>query len=184
MNRLRLFGRALFLLLFTQCVSCKVKDPFPAPAPSANPIDQLPPATQTGRRTFGCLVNSQAWTPAGNPFGAPLFTADYHDRNLYVTADRATGANGVTSHQRLQFEIDSLDGPGVFRLNNATSRTAEWSDRESSCLFTTAPAQPATVTITRLDPVNRVVAGTFSFTLATPGCGQVVVTDGRFDALF
>lgn len=178
------FYPALFLLIFTQCVSCKVKDPFPTPAPSINPIDQLPPATQTGQRTFGCLVNGQAWTPAGNPFGAPLFTADYHNRNLYLTADRAVITNGITSKQRIQFEIDSLDRPGAFILKNATSRTAELSDSEKSCLFTTAATQPATVIITRLDPVNRVVSGTFSFTLATPSCGQVIVTDGRFDSLF
>ena len=31
-----------------------------------NPVDQLPPATQTGANTFGCLVNRQVWLPKGN----------------------------------------------------------------------------------------------------------------------
>jgi hypothetical protein len=28
-----------------------------------SPVDQLPPATQTGANTFGCLINGQAFTP-------------------------------------------------------------------------------------------------------------------------
>lgn len=48
------------LLLLTQCSKCK-NDPTPA-----DPASQLPPATQTGRNTFGCLVDGQAWTPNGN----------------------------------------------------------------------------------------------------------------------
>lgn len=37
---------------------CKKHDP--------DPVDQLPPATQTGANTFGCLLNGQLWTPSGN----------------------------------------------------------------------------------------------------------------------
>ena len=40
---------------------CKKKEPGPAPTPES----LLPPATQTGANTFGCLLNGQLWTPAG-----------------------------------------------------------------------------------------------------------------------
>jgi hypothetical protein len=45
--------KKIFLLLITSFAlwSCD-KDDKPS-----NPIDQLPPATQTGAGTFGCLVN-------------------------------------------------------------------------------------------------------------------------------
>ena len=46
------------LLVLSQC---KKKDPGPAPTPES----LLPPATQTGANTFGCLLNGQPWTPAG-----------------------------------------------------------------------------------------------------------------------
>ncbi|MFD2786908.1 hypothetical protein [Hymenobacter rubripertinctus] len=36
---------------------CKKKDP--------DPLSQLPPATQTGANTFGCLIDGKAWTPKG-----------------------------------------------------------------------------------------------------------------------
>jgi hypothetical protein len=31
---------------------------------NTNPVDRLPPATQTGAGTFGCLINGQVFTPA------------------------------------------------------------------------------------------------------------------------
>lgn len=30
-----------------------------------DPIDQLPPETQTGANTFGCLVNGEVFKPGG-----------------------------------------------------------------------------------------------------------------------
>lgn len=50
----------LALVLLTQCSECK-NDPTPR-----DPADQLPPATQTGANTFGCLVNGQPYTPSGS----------------------------------------------------------------------------------------------------------------------
>ncbi len=38
-----------------------------------------------------------------------------------------------------------------------------------------------TLTITRLDLQAGVVAGTFSFLLAKPGCDTLRITQGRFD---
>ena len=64
----------LALLLLTQCSKSNTDDPAPV---APNPVDALPPATQTGQRTFGCLLNGKAWTPAGNPFGGPLLSAAY-----------------------------------------------------------------------------------------------------------
>ncbi|WP_418602421.1 hypothetical protein [Hwangdonia sp.] len=46
--------KLLFVLSLTLSLSCCNKDDNPR-----NPIDQLPPATQTGENTFGCLVNGE-----------------------------------------------------------------------------------------------------------------------------
>jgi hypothetical protein len=46
---------ALALSLLTQCKKADL-----------DPASQLPPATQTGAGTFGCLLNGQPWTPSGN----------------------------------------------------------------------------------------------------------------------
>ncbi|MGI4835349.1 MAG: hypothetical protein ACRYFK_18000 [Janthinobacterium lividum] len=47
---------------------CRKNDP--------DPLSQLPPATQHGAGTFGCLLNGQPWTPAGYD-GRPNFILTY-----------------------------------------------------------------------------------------------------------
>lgn len=37
------------------------------------------------------------------------------------------------------------------------------------------------LTVTRLDLTQGIIAGTFEFTLAKPGCDTIRVTSGRFD---
>ena len=172
----------LCLATLTQCSKCKQADP--TPQPPTTQLDLLPPETQTGQRTFGCLVNGQAWTPAGSPLGGPLFSSGYSNQTLYLTANRAVIVDGANITQRIQIQIDNISLKGAYLLDNATSRSAEFSERERQCFFITGAAHPATVEITRLDLVNRIVSGRFAFTLETPGCGKVIVTDGRFDSRF
>ncbi len=58
---MRLPPTPLLLAALLGLSQCKHKNPGPA-----KPEDQLPPATQTGAHTFGCLLNGQPWTPSGN----------------------------------------------------------------------------------------------------------------------
>lgn len=51
----------LFLsLILLSTSSCKDDDDTPT-----NPVDQLPPATQTGENTFGCLLDGEVFIPSG-----------------------------------------------------------------------------------------------------------------------
>ena len=179
-----LFYPVLFLLIFTQCVSCKVKDPFPASIPSTNPVDQLPLATQTGQRTLGCLVNGQAWTPAGSPLGGPLLSTVYLNGRLGISANRITVVNGTNSFQRIGFSIENIQTAGTYTLTDSLTRVGSYEDFDTSCKFYTSTSQTGTLVITKLDPVARIASGRFSFTLEKPGCGKVAVTDGRFDVPF
>lgn len=45
---------SIFFFLAAGCIKHK-----------SNPIDQLPPATQTGSNTLGFLLNGEPWTPKG-----------------------------------------------------------------------------------------------------------------------
>jgi hypothetical protein len=95
---------ALFFILTAS--KCK-KDPV------SNPIDQLPPATQTGANTFGCLVNGQAFTPGGSSLSGPDLAATYqylipgtpagYVFNVFGVDKRNTG--NITS---VGFEFDSV----------------------------------------------------------------------------
>jgi hypothetical protein len=46
------------------------------------PIDQLPPATQTGENTVGCLVNGEAFLPNGTNLGGPVLSC-FYQRNQH-----------------------------------------------------------------------------------------------------
>ncbi|HYG02766.1 MAG TPA: hypothetical protein VD927_09985 [Chryseosolibacter sp.] len=48
----------ILLALLTACDGCKLDDPQPA---HKTELEKLPPATQEGKNTFGCLVNGKAW---------------------------------------------------------------------------------------------------------------------------
>lgn len=77
-----------------------------------------------------------------------------------------------------------MGSPGKYIISGRTTEFVNYDNVTNKCSFYADAAYPATVEITHFDPVARIVSGTFFFTLTTPGCGQVAVTDGRFDSLF
>ena len=171
----------LALLLLTQCSKCKTDDPAPV---APNPVDALPPATQTGQRTFGCLLNGQPWNLAGNPFGGPLLTSEYYNGRLIIVARGATSVNGVVKGGIIEIDIDDIVSAGNYTISVNDSTFVNYQSFTPNCQYYTGPLHPAVVEITRLDLVNRIVAGRFSFALDASGCGRVVVTEGRFDSRF
>lgn len=90
--------------------------------------------------------------------------------------------NRVISGDIIQANIDDISSTGKYILTKKDTSSVSY--RTSTCLYLTDATHPATVEITRLDLVNRVVSGRFAFTLETPGCDKVVVSEGRFDSLF
>jgi len=173
---------SLAVALLTQCAGCKTKDPFPK-LPPTDSLSQLPAETQTGQRTFGCLVNGQAWTVAGSPLGGPLLAAQYYDRHLSISMVGLT-ADKNSSGGVIQIGIDKITAPGTYILSRRDTSYVSYDDAKANCLYRTDVPRPATVEITRLDPVARIVSGRFTFTLETPNCSKITVTDGRFDCRF
>ena len=168
---------ALLLAALLGLSQCKKKaDPAPA--------DQLPPATQTGANTLGCLVNGQPWTPQGNA-GTSNYTL-YYDRfyrggNFGVNTYRLS--EGFA--QYIIFGGDSIAAIGAYSLSRAP-RTVFFSDsrKPAACQDYSGQAGQyarGTLIITRLDLQAGVVSGTFAFTLYKPGCDSIRVTQGRFD---
>jgi hypothetical protein len=172
----------LFALVLLAPGGCKIKDP--TPNPPKDPLSQLPPETQTGQRSFGCLVNGQAWTPAGSPFGGPLISCSYMNARLAVVVSRSGNFDGISTFQRISLVLDKVNQSGSYVANDSINRVAEYEDFNNSCMLTTTTAQAGTIELTKLDPVNRIASGRFSFTLEKPGCGKIVVTNGRFDSRF
>lgn len=169
---------ALLLAALLGLSQCKKNTPAPAE-------EQLPPATQTGANTLGCLVNGQPWTPQGNDGSA----------NYSVVYDQAYGASldlrtyryqqkPTNNYQYMIITAGGLKGPRSYDLRNTTNTRVSFKDRLTGCDLASddqGTYHKGTLTITRLDLQAGIISGTFDFVLAKPGCDTVRVTQGRFD---
>ena len=168
---------ALLLAALLGLSQCKKNNPAPE--------EQLPPATQTGANTMGCLVNGQPWTPQGND-GYSNYSISY-DQNPYGVFDASAyryQQEPTNNYQYLILFARELRGPQSYDLRDLINTRVSWKDRLTGCDFNSDDAgtyHKGTLTITRLDLQAGIIAGTFDFVLAKPGCDTVRITQGRFD---
>lgn len=79
----------LLVIPLALLLGCKKTSPAPA--------DQLPPATQTGANTFGCLLNGQVWTPQGyngTSNYSVSYDPNYRKGTLSISTYRYVGGGG------------------------------------------------------------------------------------------
>ena len=152
----------------------------------------LPPATEVGRNTIGCLINDQVWkVDAGDASLASSPVKAWYTPGLSLDVE-ATHAGGVYGDSQLRLHLDGLNlHPGTYDLDQGTRLKFE--DYESE--FGDEYAAGGTigggaVTLTKVQavaatgnsPAYTIVAGTFSFTAVSPYTGAVVhLTNGLFD---
>lgn len=152
--------------------------------------EQLPPATQTGANTFGCLVNGKVFVPKGydgtgrpNPHiqfdydlnGQPYLSIE---TNLFVNSNSQGGVLLV---------FRNLNSIRYYSTDNDLRFTVGWPDVLSMCggqTIDTTVKSWGGGRITKLDIPNRIIAGTFDFKYKTIQCDTVRITDGRFDIKF
>lgn len=160
-------------------------------------LDQLPPATQIGANTMGCLVNGKLWLPDTRDNGSiPRLKAIYVDfwnngNQLLMTFYRQKHPD----NQTLEIFIKDFHGVGKY-IMDSTSRIigipgssgplknyCNFSDNNSKTDYLTNGFFLGQVSITFYDPVNKVILGSFSFKAQNLNgtLDSVVVTDGRFD---
>jgi Family of unknown function (DUF6252) len=154
-------------------------------------IEELPPATETGANTFGAKVNGELWVPQG--FGS-IPANNLLESILFPNGDlRIKAQNFSSSPTETEFNIvvKGVTAPGTYLLNSNTSHptlSAGYGYYIKRKLtpedeWITSSTVTGSVTITKVDVINRIVSGTFQFNAAsiyTPS--QILsVTDGRFD---
>ena len=175
-----------FLLLATSFIlissSCKKNK-------SDNPIDQLPPETQTGTNTFACLIDGKVFIPKGNPLGGPIKKASYQFLNggFYFGISGIDKSNpedvtdagiradsvilGVGSFSLSKYGTKGFLGGGV-GFNKILQLRVDYFTNE---------IQVGQLTIKKFDTINQIVAGTFWFD-AKNSSGQIIqIREGRFD---
>lgn len=171
-----------FLVLLIIISSCKNDDDSNTPT---NPIDQLPPATQTGANTAGALVNGEAFLP-NNGSVIPL-NLDYINQQ-----DFALGIGNETNNDLYSLLISRQDTQlqenVTYILNTGfgdNSSRAEYvinvTPPPSPMYYSTTTSVTGELTITHHDFNNAILSGTFWFDAINSEGDIVEVRSGRFD---
>ncbi|TDN37642.1 hypothetical protein E4631_01905 [Hymenobacter sp. UV11] len=180
---MRLLPTPLLLAALLSLSQCKKSDSGPA-----KPEDQLPPATQTGAGTFGCLLNGQPWTPSGydgKPNFITTYDSGYAGGNLAIRVYRLIPSAGT--NQYFLISSTSVNKTGVYNFDNNGPAGAYYNSgingncQEYGYYIKSNFSMDGQLTVTRLDQKAGIIAGTFNFKLYQPGCDTIKATQGRFD---
>jgi len=172
---------AITVLLVFNCCNKKDDD-----APT-NPIDQLPPATQNGANTAGCLVDGEAFLPNRNStIPLRLFYLDGETFSLVISNEINNTSHKVLIFlENVQIEVDK-----VYQLNT------EFDDNENNqsgeyTIASTSPPSPnyystnsniiGEIVFTSHDFDRAILSGNFWFDAINSEGSIVEVREGRFD---
>jgi hypothetical protein len=184
----------IFIILCVFLSSCKRDD--------SDIVFSLPEKTQSGKNTFGFLLNSLVWTNYGTP--CDLSGCNENVRAIYFRSDgdisisvsriifnnnQRTTSEGFYISMKTKFggerTYNTVSGDTIYvSLNNNLSTPID-------SPYITSPLNPKfQVRITKLDTINKILSGEFSGTLfkrnlfngvATSLTDSINIKEGRFD---
>ena len=144
------------MLTIVQCKKSKTID------------DQLPPETQTGANTFGCLINGKVFIPKGtNGTGTPnpkvSFELGLNGLPLFYIVVNRLNVNRVSEGEVLvAFQNISVNSQHIYPNNFSFS--VGWPQHIGTCAtkaFDTTIKLSGKGKLTRYDTVNKIISGTF-----------------------
>lgn len=153
-----------------------------------NPVDELPPETQTGANTFGCLVDGKVFIPKGNPLAGPVKKAQYQ----LVNGRQGFGVSGSYSDGNISKLVGIIGDSvkvtiGTFGLTSLSAGKFRggYSYGDLTIIppiqYETNEINLGELTITKFDTINQIVSGRFWFDAKNTN-GQIVqIRSGRFD---
>ncbi|RYY96556.1 MAG: hypothetical protein EOO11_13170 [Chitinophagaceae bacterium] len=156
-------------------------------------IEELPVPTQSGANTFGASINGVLWAPQG--FGimptAPLLEASFGSgANSYYINARNFSKSPTETEFEIYLQNVTKEGTYYFNTNTQirpgqTGSYAYFVERRSTPKYQwiTNSTHTGSVTITKLDIANHIIAGTFAFEAEdmSGDAAPIQVTEGRFD---
>jgi hypothetical protein len=180
-----------FFIIASLIIVCLSASKCKKDKPPVDPVSQLPPETQTGANTFGCLVDGKVFLPKGAPFGGPILQCAYQyldngsSKGFYfqLSASHRYSTQNIKS---IALGTENLKlKEGAFVLEDA------FQDGKAFGLFSesgkgnyTQKYLPGLLTITKFDEINQIVSGTFWFSVVVSPGDTIQITDGRFDMQF
>ncbi len=173
----------LLILLFTTFIAaCKKSNTV------EDELAKLPAATQVGKNTFGCLVNGKAWV-AQRDDCAP-FVCDPPFKMLYVGANG--GGVSIESkninrdlNEAIVLSVDSTSFYNYFDIEHFSRNHMNFAFFRNynfiSAFDSNSVYSNGEIKFSKIDLSNRIISGTFKFTLYKIGWDTIKVTNGRFD---
>ncbi|WP_426431528.1 hypothetical protein ACPX19_03570 [Winogradskyella sp. HB-48] len=162
---------SLFILSLLSTTSCNNDDD----NGSNDPIDQLPPPTQTGENTIGYLFN-----------GIPVSITNSSEIGaFYQQLQLQIGADFDDDNESLSISL-LANGPLIIDteyslINN--SFVVYWGD-SVNCFYDIDDTYQGSMIITYFDDINYIISGTFEFSTVTDDCEIINITEGRFDVQY
>jgi hypothetical protein len=158
--------------------------------PEKTELEKLPPITQTGAKTFGCLVNGVAFIPDNGC--SYLCTPAFKPRYDNLSGGLFTISSVLTTigyDKSINIGIDSCTSIGVyyFDIYNIHKRFG-YNDYKNSAncitLFNLDLGISLTgfLEITKFNLYDNIISGKFEFNIHKTGCELIKITNGRFDA--
>ena len=179
----------LCLATLTQCSKCKKDDPQPGPEAAV----ALPPETQTGAGTFGCLVNGQIFVC----LYPTLRKGDWMSPTRFSlgTGINLNGQRDAQSVTLISIINGQLQNNQTFLLVSAATpfpiftpginQFVSSASGDKRCYYSGNYIKTGQVELVKFDPFARIAAGRFAFKLYEPGgCDTLRITQGRFDVKF
>lgn len=174
----------LLLLLTTFTLTCCEKDDNNKPKTE---LEKLPPATQIGANTAGCLVDGKAFISKGYFPGGTGLTCNYIDGEDF-TLSIAENINGkIRSVFIASYNQNLHDNIGTsFQLNenSANSKFGEYiiyNTDSTQDSYSTTSTVIGELKITNHNFNQAILSGTFWFNAVNSNGEKVEVREGRFD---
>ncbi|TRX39398.1 hypothetical protein [Flavobacterium restrictum] len=184
--------KLLFLFAtITLLISCNKDDD-----KSTNPIDQLPPATQTGANTAGCLVDGKAFLPKGTGLGGPVLSCFYYQSQTgyrfglsinYKTFDFiksiqfSTNTIQLIENKTYNLTAESKDINNNYYISNFGEYYILTNTGAGDVNYSTTNVATGELKITKLDMQRFIISGTFWYDAVNANNEKVQVREGRFD---
>ncbi|WP_345059312.1 hypothetical protein [Hymenobacter glaciei] len=162
---------------------------------------KLPPYTETGANTLGCVLGPQVWTVLGK-HRAYSIGGGWESNQLIVeggysiprTLQVHGGMTGVRNSKefydrRLYLVFLPSDTLGGLRLlgGSNTNERVRVTDFITGLDYTSISRRPVRLLVRKLNRQQRIVSGTFEGMLYSDNTGQhdsLAVADGRFDVRY
>jgi len=150
-----------------------------------NSVSNLPPATQVGANTVGCLVNGQVFLPHQEGLNTPVNCYyQFVGGEYYFTMAFSDYRNGGIETVNVFTAAIELQENQTYTLDQGFTPVF-WGGAEYylslSNKHNTNTIQTGELTITRLDLSNSIISGTFWFDAKNTNGDVVQIREGRFD---